>query len=351
MERRSDDELRALTAEFRTPARPRRRPRPSEKRGRRPRRPPPRGVRRRCARPVDAHARPAPLRRPDHGRRGLHFGWVAEMKTGEGKTLVATLPAYLNALAGYGVHLVTVNDYLAKRDAEWMGQLYRFLGLDVGVVLPEIDDWDDKRGRVRGRHHLRHQQRVRLRLPARQHGGVARGAGRSAGHFFAIVDEVDSILIDEARTPLIISGRADDAAAALLPVRADREGPPARPRLRGRRGEAHRRPDRGGHRARRGGARRRQPLRARQPELRPPAPGRAAGQGAVQARRRLRRPGRRGQDRRRVHRPHPRGPALERRSAPGGRGQGGRADQGGEPDPRDGHPPELLPHVREARRA
>ena len=76
------------------------------------------------------------------GGSALHFGWVAEMKTGEGKTLVATLPAYLNALAGFGVHLVTVNDYLAKRDAEWMGQIYRFLGLDVGVVLPEIDDWE-----------------------------------------------------------------------------------------------------------------------------------------------------------------------------------------------------------------
>ena len=78
------------------------------------------------------------------GGAALHFGWVAEMKTGEGKTLVATLPSYLNALAGYGVHLVTVNDYLAKRDAEWMGRLHRFLGLEVGMVLPEIDDWDAK---------------------------------------------------------------------------------------------------------------------------------------------------------------------------------------------------------------
>jgi preprotein translocase subunit SecA len=74
------------------------------------------------------------------GGAALHFGWVAEMKTGEGKTLVATLPAYLNALAGEGVHLVTVNDYLAKRDADWMGQLYGFLGLEVGTVIPEVDD-------------------------------------------------------------------------------------------------------------------------------------------------------------------------------------------------------------------
>src|SRR5499427_9406571 len=79
------------------------------------------------------------------GGAALHFGWVAEMKTGEGKTLVATLPSYLNALAGYGVHLVTVNDYLAKRDAEWMGRLHRFLGLEVGMVIPDIDGFDAKK--------------------------------------------------------------------------------------------------------------------------------------------------------------------------------------------------------------
>ena len=79
------------------------------------------------------------------GGAALHFGWVAEMKTGEGKTLVATLPLYLNALAGYGCHLVTVNDYLARRDAEWMGQVYRFLGMEVGVVVPQVDDPEAKR--------------------------------------------------------------------------------------------------------------------------------------------------------------------------------------------------------------
>src|SRR5713226_4186200 len=83
------------------------------------------------------------------GGAALHFGWVAEMKTGEGKTLVATLPLYLNALAGYGCHLVTVNDYLARRDAEWMGQIYRFLGLQVGVVLPEVYDYEAKRAAYR----------------------------------------------------------------------------------------------------------------------------------------------------------------------------------------------------------
>ncbi len=98
----------------------------------------------------------------------LHDGNISEMKTGEGKTLVATLPVYLNALAGDGVHVVTVNDYLAKRDSEWMGQIYRFLGLTRGLHRP----WPDRRGAARSlcrRRHLRHQQRIRLRLSARQH--------------------------------------------------------------------------------------------------------------------------------------------------------------------------------------
>ncbi len=144
------------------------------------------------------------------GGAALHFGWVAEMKTGEGKTLVSTLPAYLNALAGKGVHLVTTNDYLAKRDALWMGQVHQFLGLTVGVVLPEIDDPELKRQAYHsditygtnnefGFDYLRDNMA----------GSVEEQATR--GHFYAIVDEVDSILIDEARTPLIISGRADDA--------------------------------------------------------------------------------------------------------------------------------------------
>ena len=98
----------------------------------------------------------------------LHEGAIAEMRTGEGKTLVATLPTYLNALAGKGVHVVTVNDYLARRDAEWMGQIYRFLGLTVGVIVHGLDDSAARR-RLCVRHHLRHEQRVRLRLSARQH--------------------------------------------------------------------------------------------------------------------------------------------------------------------------------------
>ncbi len=98
----------------------------------------------------------------------LHEGKIAEMKTGEGKTLAATLPVYLNALTGKGVHVVTVNDYLARRDAEWMGAVYGFLGLSVGVILHGLND-TRAQSRLRRRHHLRHQQRVRLRLPAGQH--------------------------------------------------------------------------------------------------------------------------------------------------------------------------------------
>jgi preprotein translocase subunit SecA len=98
----------------------------------------------------------------------LHEGKIAEMKTGEGKTLVATLPVYLNALSGRGVHVVTVNDYLAKRDSEWMGKLYSFLGLTVGVIVHDLDDSGAPR-RLRRRCDLRHQQRIRLRLSARQH--------------------------------------------------------------------------------------------------------------------------------------------------------------------------------------
>ena len=110
------------------------------------------------------------------GGAALHFGNVAEMKTGEGKTLTSVLPAYLNALSGKGVHVVTVNDYLAKRDSEWMGRVHRFLGLDVGVILAQMTP-DERRVGLRRRHHLRHQQRVRVRLPARQHGALDRRDG------------------------------------------------------------------------------------------------------------------------------------------------------------------------------
>lgn len=144
------------------------------------------------------------------GGAGLHFGWVSEMKTGEGKTLVSTLPAYLNALAGKGVHLVTTNDYLAKRDAAWMGQVHEFLGLTVGVVLPEIDDPELKRQAYAADITYGTNNEFGFDY-LRDNMAGSKDEQATRGHFFAIVDEVDSILIDEARTPLIISGRADDA--------------------------------------------------------------------------------------------------------------------------------------------
>jgi preprotein translocase subunit SecA len=138
----------------------------------------------------------------------LHEGKIAEMKTGEGKTLVATLPVYLNALSGRGVHVVTVNDYLAKRDAEWMGQIYNFLGLSVGVIVHGLDDEQRKAAYAcditygtnneLGFDYLRDNMKYRLEDMVQR------------GHVYAIVDEVDSILVDEARTPLIISGPLDD---------------------------------------------------------------------------------------------------------------------------------------------
>src|SRR5580765_1592288 len=139
----------------------------------------------------------------------LHSGRISEMKTGEGKTLVATLPAYLNALNGKGVHVVTVNDYLARRDSEWMGKIYRFLGMTVGVIQHELNDADRQIAYAAditygtnnefGFDYLRDNMKFDLSQYVQR------------GHQFAIVDEVDSILIDEARTPLIISGPADES--------------------------------------------------------------------------------------------------------------------------------------------
>src|SRR5665213_3364057 len=145
------------------------------------------------------------------GGMALHFGWIAEMKTGEGKTLVSTLPVYLNALGGRGVHLVTVNDYLARRDAEWMGQVHRFMGLTVGRVSPDIPDFDDKREAYAS--DITYGTNTELGFDyLRDNMARARDAMVQRGHPFAIVDEVDSILIDEARTPLIISGPAAESA-------------------------------------------------------------------------------------------------------------------------------------------
>ena len=139
----------------------------------------------------------------------LHQGRIAEMKTGEGKTLVATLPAYLNGLSGRGVHIITVNDYLAKRDSEWMGKVYRYLGLTVGLVIHGVDKADKKRAYAAdityGTNNEFGFDYLRDNMAIYKEELVQRG------HAFAIVDEVDSILIDEARTPLIISGQGEQS--------------------------------------------------------------------------------------------------------------------------------------------
>ena len=166
----------------------------------------------------------------------LHQGTISEMKTGEGKTLVATLPVYLNALSGRGVHVVTVNDYLAKRDSEWMGKLYRFLGLTVGVIVHDLDDEERRAAYAAdvtygtnnefGFDYLRDNMKFDIKDCVQR------------GHNFAIVDEVDSILIDEARTPLIISGASEESTDKYYKVNRiipklekgeEIEGPPGEP--------------------------------------------------------------------------------------------------------------------------
>ena len=147
----------------------------------------------------------------------LHQGKIAEMRTGEGKTLVATLSCYLNALAGHGVHVVTVNDYLAKRDAEWMGKIYEFLGLTVGVIVHDLDDNQRREAYAAditygtnnefGFDYLRDNMKFEIKDCVQR------------GHYYAIVDEVDSILIDESRTPLIISGPTDQTTDKYARVR------------------------------------------------------------------------------------------------------------------------------------
>ncbi len=139
----------------------------------------------------------------------LHKGRIAEMKTGEGKTLVATAPSYLNALTGKGVHVITVNDYLARRDSEWMGRIHRFLGLTVGIIVHDLDDRERQlnygcditygTNNEFGFDYLRDNMKFNIQNCVQR------------GHNFAIVDEVDSILIDEARTPLIISGPSQES--------------------------------------------------------------------------------------------------------------------------------------------
>ena len=145
------------------------------------------------------------------GGAALHLGWVAEMKTGEGKTLTSTLPIYLNGATGKGVHVVTVNDYLASRDAEWMGQVHRWMGLEVGLVLPGNRDSAHKRAQYAA--HITYGTNNEFGFDyLRDNMAMSREKQVQRGHNYCIVDEIDSILIDEARTPLIISGKVADAA-------------------------------------------------------------------------------------------------------------------------------------------
>ncbi len=223
----SDDQLRAKTLEFRERI----------ARGRDARRPARAGA---FAVVREAGRRVLNMRHFDVqlvGGSVLHKGKIAEMKTGEGKTLVATLPAYLNALEGKGVHVVTVNDYLARRDSEWMGRIYRFLGMSVGVIQHDMNDAERQKAYACditygtnnefGFDYLRDNMKFELAHYVQR------------GHHFAIVDEVDSILIDEARTPLIISGPGRAVDGALL------RGRPHHPAAEGRRGDPRRHQGRG----------------------------------------------------------------------------------------------------------
>ena len=152
------------------------------------------------------------------GGIALHRGEIAEMKTGEGKTLVATLAVYLNALPGKGLHVVTVNDYLAKRDAEWMGQIYRFLGLTVGVIVPNLTDQERRDAYSADITYATNNELGFDYL--RDNMKFTRDQMVQRPFNYAIVDEVDSILIDEARTPLIISGPTDDKSELYIGVDA-----------------------------------------------------------------------------------------------------------------------------------
>ena len=243
------------------------------------------------------------------GGMALHFGWIAEMKTGEGKTLVSTLPVYLNALGGKGVHLVTVNDYLATRDAAWMGRLHRWFGLTVGRVGPDVDDPDEKRAAYYS--DITYGTNTEFGFDyLRDNMARSKETMVQRGHPYAIIDEVDSILIDEARTPLIISGPADEAAKLYYQFASvvrtlnrdddyevDEEKKIVVPL------------EAGIEKVERA-IRHRQPLRRGRGQLRASAEPGAPGEGALPPGQGL--PGRpgRGEDRRRVHRPHPRRPPV-----------------------------------------
>jgi preprotein translocase subunit SecA len=292
----------------------------------------------------------------------LHYGKIAEMRTGEGKTLVATLAAYLNALSGRGVHVVTVNDYLAQRDAEWMGKLYNFLGLSWGINLSQMEHAQKQEAYAADitygtnnefgfdylRDNMVYETDARVQRPLN----------------FAVVDEVDSILIDEARTPLIISGQAEDHTElyvrmnALPPLLEQQIGEEkggrhgcreSAGRLHAGRKSASGFPHR--TRSRKGRApagrvgsdrRRRKPLRAAKHHADAPCVRRVARAHAVFPRPALRGARKRSRDRRRVHRPPDDRPALVRRPASGRGSEGTRQDPEREPDACVDHVPELI---------
>ena len=294
------------------------------------------------------------------------------MKTGEGKTLVAPIAAILNSLTGRGVHIVTVNDYLARRDPQWMGPVFHFLGVSLGMITHDASFVFEPG------YPTTDERLINLRPVTRREAyaaDVTYGTNNEFGfdylrdnmvieldqrvqreRSFAIVDEVDNILIDEARTPLIISGQAEESGdlyytfARLVPKL---ERPP-----RGRRGGRRllhrpqgpgRLADRGRRRQDGGAPRRREPLR-RRPAARPPLRAGAPRPRPLQARQGLHRQGRRDRHRRRVHRPPDARPALVRGTPPGDRGEGGPASPARERDPRHDHVPELLPPLRQAGR-
>ena len=283
------------------------------------------------------------------GGAALHMGNIAEMKTGEGKTLVATLPSYLNALAGEGVHVVTVNDYLAKYHAEWMGRIHHFLGLTTGVILPQMRPAQRRDAYNCDITYGTNNELGFDYLRDNMAGSIEECVQRK--HFFAVVDEVDSILIDEARTPLIISGPTQDEVkwygefakiAQKLTKDTDYEVDEKKRTISVLEPGITVVEDHLGHR---------EPLRVGQHPAHLLPAQLHQGQGAVPQRQGVRRHERRGAHRRRAHRPDAGRPPLQRRPPPGDRGQGGREGPRGVPDPRHRHPPELLPPLREALRA
>ena len=284
----------------------------------------------------------------------LHQGRIAEMKTGEGKTLVSTMPAYLNALRGEGVHIVTVNDYLARRDSEWMGKVHRFLGLSVGLIVHDLDSAERKAAYAcditYGTNNELGFDYLRDNMVIRRENLVQRG------HAFAIVDEVDSILIDEARTPLIISGQGEKSTELY-----DRVDAVVRTMKRDVHFEVEEKKkavtltDEGARKVETAFgienindpdnselnhhvycALRAHNLMKRDVDSRPQPD--EAGCGLCRAERP-------GYHRGRVHRPPDDRPPLFGRPAPGHRGQGARQGGTGEQDPGHHHLPELLPHV------